>query len=376
MAAWAVDFWWLPRRSIDRRNSMGKPSSMINAAVPGRAPEAWPDLWDEFAARHSMGNILQTVRWGQHKATFGWDWDIAAPEATTSPVLSGGALVLYKPLPLHLGTVAYVPRGPLVDWQDQERLSAVWEALRRNARRHRAWALWVEPPLLDTPETQEYLKNLGLRPNSRTIQPARTVLLDIQASEEEVLAQMKSKTRYNIRLAERKGVTVREGTLQDTGVFYALMSETGARDKFGVHSEEYFRRALELFLPTGQVALLLAEIAGEAVAGLMVFALGKTAWYFYGASSDRHRNAMPAYAVQWAAIRWARARGCTIYDLWGIPDADEETLEAHFTERNDGLWGVYRFKRGFGGQIVRYVGLWEQSLHPLYPLAARIWTAL
>ncbi len=335
-----------------------------------------PAAWDEFVTRHPVGNILQTSRWGQHKSAFGWDWDVVAPEANPIAGAVSGALVLYKPLPLHLGTVAYVPRGPLVDWRNPEHLSAMWKALLANARRHRAWALWVEPALFDTDETRTWLANRELRPASRTIQPARTILVNIQGSEDDILAQMKSKTRYNIRLAERKGVAVREGTAQDVADFYALMIETGARDKFGVHSEEYFRRALELFLPTGQAALLLAEIAGETVAGLMVFALGQTAWYFYGASSDRHRNAMPAYAVQWAAIRWAKARGCTVYDLWGIPDADEETLEAHFTERDDGLWGVYRFKRGFGGQIVRYVGLWERPLHPLYPLAARIWTAL
>ena len=93
---------------------------------------------------------------------------------------------------------------------------------------------------------------------------------------------------------------------------------------------------------------------------------------FYGASSDAHRNLMAPYAIQWAAMRWAKARGCSTYDLWGVPDQDEEILENEFVERTDGLWGVYRFKRGFGGQVIRCVGLWEQSLHPLYPLAAKL----
>jgi Uncharacterized protein involved in methicillin resistance len=84
-----------------------------------------------------------------------------------------------------------------------------------------------------------------------------------------------------------------------------------------------------------------------------VFARGRRAWYVYGASNDQERNRMPTYLLQWEAMRWARARGAEEYDLWGVPDADEETLEAHFTERSDGLWGVYRFKRGFGGQVKR-----------------------
>ena len=324
--------------------------------------------WDEFVAQHPHGNILQTQRWGQHKAAFGWEW-----ETVTLDTRACGALVLYKPLPFKLGTLAYIPRGPLANWEDAAQLQALMPALERAARRHRAWALWMEPPLLDTPATRATLHTLGLRPTPRTIQPPRTVLVDIAAAEDAVLARMKSKTRYNIRLAARKGVTVREGALDDVATFYALMCETGARDGFGAHSEAYFRYALELFAPVDQAALLLAEVAGEAVAGLVVFALGQTAWYFYGASSNRHRNKMPTYASQWAAIQWAKARGCTYYDLWGIPDADVVTLEAQFTERRDGLWGVYRFKRGFGGEVVRYVGLWEKPLNPLYPLAARYW---
>jgi lipid II:glycine glycyltransferase (peptidoglycan interpeptide bridge formation enzyme) len=254
-------------------------------------------------------------------------------------------------------------------------MKALLQAIRRTARRKRAWALWIEPAPFDTAETQAALRASGLNPSSRTIQPPRTILIDIAPDEDAILAKMKSKTRYNIRLSTRKGVTVREGTLDDVATFHALMQETGTRDAFGVHAETYYRRALELFLPTDQVALLLAEVEGEAVAGLMAFASGQTAWYFYGASSNRHRNKMPAYAVQWAAIRWAKARGCAVYDLWGIPDEDEDTLEAQFADRRDELWGVYRFKRGFGGQVVRYAGLWEQALNPLYPLAVKVWEA-
>jgi len=327
-----------------------------------------PETWDALVAAHPAGTVLQTSRWAQLKATFGWDWEIITPAA----VPNSGALVLYRTLPLKVGTIAYVPRGPLVDWDDGHAVAATLDALRAAARRHRAWALWLEPELLDTPEARAQLRAYGLRAVTRTIQPPRTIIVDIAPTEDVILAQMRSKTRYNIRLAERKGVTVRQGTVDDTAAFYALMRETGSRDKFGIHSEAYYRRVFELFLPTGHAALLLAEVEGELVAALVVFGLGAKAWYLYGASSDRHRERMPAYALQWAAIRWAKARGCTVYDLWGIPDFDEETLEAQFAERSDNLWGVYRFKRGFGGKVVRCVGLWEQPLHLLYPLAARL----
>jgi lipid II:glycine glycyltransferase (peptidoglycan interpeptide bridge formation enzyme) len=132
--------------------------------------------------------------------------------------------------------------------------------------------------------------------------------------------------------------------------------------------------AYDLFSAEGNIALLMASYGGRDLAGLMVFAFGQTATYLYGASSDEERNRMPTYLLQWEAMRWARARGCTVYDLWGVPDADQETLEAQFTQRSGGLWGVYRFKRGFGGRLARAVGPWDRVYNPLlyalYKLAA------
>jgi len=326
--------------------------------------------WQAFVAAHPLGNILQTASWGRLKSGFGWGWQLLPVLRGES--LIGGALILYKPLPLRLGAIAYVPRGPLVAWTDPLNVSEVLDAVQRAARRHRSWALWMEPEAYDTPEQRAVLQQHGFQPAPRTVQPPRTVLVDIAGSEGEILEAMKSKTRYNIRLAERRGVQVREGGAADFSTFSALMQQTGKRDGFGTHTEAYYRRAWELFAPSGQAALLLAELEGQPVAGLMVFALGSKSWYLFGASSDEHRSAMPTYAIQWQAIRWAKARGCTTYDLWGIPDVDEATLEAEFADRHDGLWGVYRFKRGFGGQVVRYVGMVEKSLSPLYPLAMRL----
>ncbi len=363
-------------------------------------------LWDAFVTGHPKGTILQASRWGRLKASFDWRWELVTQkgvgrrphpteahegvrqrETGYSPsrdTIESGALVLYRPLLRGLaGTMAYVPRGPVVNWENAHHVAALMDAIAHAARQQRAWALWLDPALLDTPEARAQLRNLGFTPAGRVIQPPRTIVIDISVNEEEILARMKQKTRYNIRLSARRGVTVREGSADEVATFYALMTETGSRDEFGIHSETYYHHALELFSRTqhnptsqphigGEAALLLADVEGETVAGLMVFALGQKAWYFYGASSNRHRSTMPTYALQWAAIRWAKARGCTRYDLWGIPDADEETLEAEFTERSDGLWGVYRFKRGFGGEVIRYVGLWEKALNPLYPFVARL----
>ncbi len=339
------------------------------------------ESWNRFVAAHPCGNLLQTTQWGMLKAGFGWKWELVTVGDQNAP--KAGAVVLYRQLPLGLGTIAYVPRGPLVNWSDRDTVAELFSALHAAARRRGAWACWIEPEVGNASAhtaslvlAEASLVDLGYHRAARTVQPRRTIIMDIAPAEEEILMTMKPKTRYNIRLSERKGVAVREGSVADVETYYSLMEVTGERDEFGVHTLGYYRKALELFAPEGQVALLLAEHEGEPLAGLMVFAVGEKSWYIYGASSDQHRNLMPAYAIQWAAIRWARSRGCTTYDLWGIPDADEETLEAEFTERSDGLWGVYRFKRGFGGDVVRYTGLWERALNPLYPLASRFYRGL
>jgi lipid II:glycine glycyltransferase (peptidoglycan interpeptide bridge formation enzyme) len=122
----------------------------------------------------------------------------------------------------------------------------------------------------------------------------------------------------------------------------------------------------------GACELLAASFEDALLAALMIFAKGERAWYFYGASTNQHRNKMPTYLLQWAAILWAKSKGCTQYDLWGIPDADEETLEAQFTQRADGLWGVYRFKRGFGGELMRSASAWDRVYNPVMYTAYRL----
>jgi len=338
-----------------------------------------PERWDAFAAAHPQAHILQTPDWGRLKAAFGWRADRIAL-ADESGVICAGAQILYRRLPFRLGTLAYIPKGPLTppDWWDGESalMAGLWQIIHRDARQHGTRWLKVEAPFEESEAIGAALRAAGFRPSAQTVQPPRTVLLDITGDEESILAAMKQKTRYNIRLSTKKEVTVREGTRADLASFNAMMQVTGRRDGFGVHAPDYYRRAYDLFAPSGRAALLIASYAGRDLAGVMVFAVGKTAWYFYGASTDEERQRMPTYAVQWEAIRWARARGCTVYDLWGIPDADQATLEAEFEKRQGDLWGVYRFKRGFGGRVVRQMPAWDCVYNPpiyaLYRLFLRL----
>jgi peptidoglycan pentaglycine glycine transferase (the first glycine) len=344
--------------------------SVSASATPHRANPAYetvlnpePAAWEHFVAAHPASHILQTAAWGALKAQFGWHVERIA--LADGGKLVAGAQVLYRRLPLGLGLLAYVPRGPVVEWHDGAQVSSLLAAAERAAQARGAFALMLEPDLPDGQETRTQLSSLGFAPAPLTIQPPRTIVVDLTGDEDQLLARMKQKTRYNLRLAERKGVTVREATLADLPTFHALMQATAERDDFGVHSPAYYEAAYRLFVPSGRACLLLAEVAGEPTAAVMVFALGQRAWYFYGASGPAHREKMSPYLLQWEAMRWARTQGCTSYDLWGIPDEDEQTLEAQFSGREDGLWGVYRFKRGFGGQVVRRVGAWERAFSPL-----------
>ena len=198
----------------------------------------------------------------------------------------------------------------------------------RSANKNHAIFLKLEPDLWnnqlpDTSHLKPGTSHLKLDTSPHNIQPPRTILVDLAAPEDEILARMKQKTRYNIRLAEKKGVTVRPW--DDLSAFHDMMLVTGDRDGFGVHSEKYYRRAYELLHPKGMCEILLAEYEGKPLAALFVACHGNRAYYLYGASTDEERNRMPTYLLQWEAMQWAKARGCEEYDLWGVPDEDEET---------------------------------------------------
>ena len=327
--------------------------------------------WDAFVASHPHGSLLQTTKWAQLKSRFGWSphrvWLRRDGE------LVAGALVLFRSAALGMVRIGYIPHGPLVDWEDEEQVSVLLNQIDLAAYEHRAGLLKMEPLLWREEMPRETWEALCARHECETdtdnVQPPRTLLVDLRPPEQDILMEMKQKTRYNIRLAGRKEVTVREGTADDIPIFNGLIQVTAQRDEFDVHDPHYYKAAYEIFAPENG-AMFIAEYQERPLAALMVFALGDTAAYLYGASSNEERQRMPTYALQWAAMRWAKERGCTRYDLWGVPDYPKEELEAQFTERSDGLWGVYRFKRGFGGELRRTVGaadrVYNKLLYRLY----------
>jgi len=322
-------------------------------------PTLSPSEWNQYISGHPNAHILQTAEWSELKSAFGWEAvRLAAGEA--------GAQILFCKLPLGL-TLGYMPKGPVFGDQYSVISNQFWAEVDEVCRARRAIFLKVEPDEWEPALTPTPLPILGegqgVRASTHNIQPRRTLVVDLRGSEEAILARMKQKCRYNIRLAGKKGVTVR--AWDDIEAFHRMMRTTGERDVFGVHSLAYYRRAYEFFHKTGMCELLVAEYDGRPLAALMVFACGKRAWYFYGASTGEARHLMPTYLLQWEAMRWAKGRGCEEYDLWGVPDEEEGTLEANFESRQDGLWGVYRFKRGFGGELRRATQVVDRVYNPL-----------
>ena len=330
-----------------------------------------PDQWDAFVASQPHAHILQTSCWGELKSQFEWSTDRIA--VTHDQHIVAGALVLFRSLPMRLGTLADIPKGPLLNFDDEALSAELLHGLDRLMKRRRAILLKLEPDRLTELRFSTRLAALGFRPSPQTVQPPRTVTIDLTRDDEAILAAMHPKTRYNIRLAAKKDVLVREATFDDLAAFNGLMEVTGERDGFSVHSAEYYEAVFKLFGATDQARLLVATYEGQVIAGVFVFALGERAWYFYGASGEAERQRMPNYALQWAAMQWAKSRGCKEYDLWGIPDEDEATLEAQYLERNDDLWGVYRFKRGFGGKVIRFAGAFDRVYDPVLYQAYKLY---
>jgi lipid II:glycine glycyltransferase (peptidoglycan interpeptide bridge formation enzyme) len=303
--------------------------------------------WDEFFPTVEKLHILQTFEWGELKSEFGW----------TSYRFGTNGLVfqiLMRKLPFGL-KIAYIPKGIINTEND-----VLWKLIDEFCISKKAIFLKYEQDSFIGALDHNRVDRKFIE--SKPIQPKSTIEIDLKGSESDWLERMKQKTRYNIKLAIKKGIQIEE--TDDISTFYQLMLDTSKRDNFGVHSKKYYQLVFDLFSPSNKVALLIAKYEQTPLAGLMIFRSGDRSWYFYGASNNLERNRMPTYLLQFEAMKWAKSQGCTSYDLWGIPDDEVEILERDFNSRSDGLWGVYRFKRGFGGVIKRASPAYDRVYNP------------
>jgi peptidoglycan pentaglycine glycine transferase (the first glycine) len=371
--------------------------------------------WNSLITNLPTPHFLQTVEWAQVKAAGGWqplyvvwldksDKSNRSGRSNTSGVftlpnggcwtdrpdlfdisdqsdISASALVLKRTV-LSGGFAAklcilYCPKGPNLDWSNAPLRQRVLDDLQQLARQHGAIFLKLDPDVVlgtgvpgaddagTEPGGEAVRADLALRGwrfSQDQLQFRNTVMLDVSPSEEEMLARMKQKTRYNVRLAMKKDVRVRVGSEADFAMLYQIYAETAARDGFIIREERYYQTVWKTFSPSTVYGLpsaqpLIAEVDGELVAAVFLFAFAERAYYVYGMSRDAHREKMPTYLLQWEAMLWAKAHGCKLYDLWGAPDVFDES---------DSMWGVFRFKEGLGGYVVRTLGAWDFAPNPLW----------
>jgi len=357
--------------------------------------------WNLLVSKLPNPHFLQTYEWGQVKAKYGWQpiylvWDqqgnmkveIDAERLSsfTFPPSAAALILKRKILRDEFAarlSILYSPKGPLLDWTNEPLRTRVLNDLQSIAKRQGAIFLKIDPDVVlgtgvpfsegDIPENSgqvvmSELKRRGWEYASDQIQFKNTVLIDLNPNEDELRARMKQKTRYNVRLAEKKGVSLRVGMLSDLSNLYKMYAETSVRDGFVIRDEGYYKTVWGLFMRSNVDTLegsqvetfqpsnfptcepLIAEVDGEPVAAIFVFYFAGRAYYVYGMSRDKHREKMPTYLLQWEAMKRAKAKGCTVYDLWGAPEVFNES---------DSMWGVYRFKEGLGGKVVRTLGAWD-----------------
>jgi peptidoglycan pentaglycine glycine transferase (the first glycine) len=320
------------------------------------------DFFNQFVAGHPKGHLLQTWEWGEVKARTGWEPIRLLLYKDDEPIAA--LSMLKRKIPGIGKSILYAPRGPVALLDDYEAMDQLWQAVRQIGRDQGAIMLKIDP---DVPVSEDnfvsYLEKAGFRPAKTAegfegTQPRFVFRLDISPPEEELFAAFHSKTRYNIRLATRRGVTVRiTNSKEDLKTFYEVLKVTAERDGFLIRNYDYFATLWDLLVERGLASVFLAEYEGKVIAGTLALVLGDKAWYLYGASSNEHRNVMPNYLLQWEMIKWAKEHGCTMYDFRGV--------SGDLSEDNP-LYGLYRFKKGFNGEFTEFVGEYDLVLSPFY----------
>jgi lipid II:glycine glycyltransferase (peptidoglycan interpeptide bridge formation enzyme) len=327
--------------------------------TPGPAPASGRVTAEpsSLASLDAGPELLQSGFWGAFKSAHAWT---AHPFSVSVDGSCLGLLVLTRRV-ARAFTIAYVPFGPVVDpgAGRGELLAAIARAVRPHLPPTTLFLRFDLP----WPKAGE-LPVFGGRPRvvkaAGDMQPASTVVVDIAPPLDDVLAGMKTKTRYNIRLAAKKGIEVTEAGPAGLDHWYTLYQETSRRDRIAIHSLAYYKGLFEAARtwvgtkPT--VLLLLARHEGDLLAGNIVVFWKDRAAYLYGASSGEKRNLMPTYALQWEAIRRAKEAGCTSYDLFGVPPLPDP---------GHPMFGLYQFKTGFNETVLERWGTWDVPLRPL-----------
>ncbi len=319
----------------------------------------------EFTENHTRSHLFQSIEWGQVK--IGWINEIVTVRNKEGKICATMS-ILIKKIPLFPYTFMYAPRGPVCDLHNRKQLEALMESAKEIAAQYHAMVLKIDT---DTPaEDREYaaiMQDMGFELvndyyNFEGVQARFLMRVDLKnKTEEELLNGFHSKTRYNIRLAQRKGVQIKIGTREDIPLFYSLLKITSKRDGFTVREIEYFYR---LFDALGKYCRIFLAYAGnegapqECVSAAIVGLYGNKSLYLYGASGNKFRNYMPNYLLQWEIIRFSMQSGCSVYDLRGVPGNIENP--------GNPIFGLYKFKKGFAGKATEMIGEFNYPFKPVW----------
>ena len=307
--------------------------------------------YKKFLEENERCNFQQSLEWAEIKKP-NWKPEVILAEDEEGNI-TGSLCVWIRKMPI-FGNIMYSSRGPVCDIHDISVMKQLTDGAKELARKYKAIVLRIEPDILSSDQTfRDVVTNLGYKIKDDAkdfkdeIQPRYVFRLDIKdKTEEEIMAGFKQKWRYNIRLAGRKGVEVREGTREDLKDFHKIMIETGKRDGFITRPLEYFEKMYDEMAPN-HMKLLMAYYEGEPISGVIPIFYGNKTWYLYGASSNKHRNLMPNYLLQWEMIKMAIARHDDVYDFRGVSGVVDETHPQY---------GLYRFKQGFGATFTEFIG--------------------
>ena len=303
-----------------------------------------------FLQNNPKTNFMQSPEWAKVKTEWKNEFIIVKDENGN---IKGTMSILLRKTPIFGRYIMYAPRGFMCDVHDKETLKKLTEKATEIAKKYKAFIFRLDPDVLQSDEEfKNIIKELGYKTKknikdiNQVIQPKYVFRLDVKnKTEEELLKSFESKTRYNIRLATKKGVTTRVGTRDDLKIFYDIMKTTGSRDDFFIRPLSYFQKIYDSMGPE-HVRLIIAEYENEPIAAVLPILYGNKVWYLYGGSSNKHRNLMPNYLLQWEMIKWALENKCDWYDFRGV---------SGFKSENDPQYGVYKFKKGFNPVFMEFI---------------------
>ena len=318
--------------------------------------------YKKFLESNERCNFQQSLEWAEVKKP-NWKPEVILAENNNGKII-GSLCVWIRKMPI-FGNIMYASRGPVCDIHDLSVIKQLTDGAKELAKKYKAIVLRIEPDIKsDDTEFKNLMLELGYKikddaKNFRDeIQPRYVFRLDVKGkTEDEVFKNFHQKTRYNVRLATKKGVTVKDGTREDLKDFHEIMITTGKRDGFIIRPLEYFEKMYDELGPE-HMKILMAYYEGKPISGVIPIMYGNKTWYLYGASSNEHRNLMPNYLLQWEMIKLAIKNKSDIYDLRGVPGIADDSN------------GLYRFKKGFGAEYTEFLG---EAYIPFKPLTYKLY---